>query len=76
MSGRILMLLFVVVSLSITLSSCGFGASTEEFGTDWNYQDMDGDGERNGIDADIDGDTIPNYLDYYPYDGTRWGIQS
>lgn len=46
------------------LASCG--ASSSWPGLGWDYQDMDGDGIRNGIDPDIDGDGWSNENDIYP----------
>lgn len=54
------------LSACLILQSC-FGGSTG-FEVGWDYQDMDEDGVRNGLDADIDGDGYLNEHDTYPHD--------
>jgi hypothetical protein len=66
---RVLMVLVLASSLitlgATALTSCGAATS---LAVGWDYQDQDGDGIRNGIDADIDGDGYLNVDDPWPKD--------
>lgn len=58
-----------VFLLIMMLNSCG---GTTGLAIGWDYQDMDGDGIRNGIDADVDGDGVSNHNDLYPLNPYVW----
>ena len=62
------MLRGIIVVICLALLAAVTGCSPTETGLSvgWDYQDMDGDGVRNGIDVDVDGDGVLNEHDVYP----------
>ena len=56
----------------IVIGIVGACGGTTGLAVGWDYQDMDGDGIRNGIDADVDGDGVANQHDIYPLNPYYW----
>ena len=68
-------LLFVLLFALWLTGLCGLFAScgaTHGMEVGWDWQDVDGDGIRNGIDIDVDGDGVINTQDVWPLNPALW----
>jgi hypothetical protein len=67
---RLTGILFCVVLFGLLAAGCS--PTDTGLAVGWDYQDLDGDHIRNGIDTDVDGDGVLNTHDVWPLNGNAW----